>query len=135
MKKNKIKSLMEKDIINNIHINDIYWNIRERLRLDRNYDDIVQLYKNEINYRMELYFKKEVNDLDININFDDFYKDMIKNKKHFRYREKLSKNLQKEYEKSMNFSCFNFLKKHNYKKKIYNLYNILTIEELNKLNN
>jgi hypothetical protein len=128
-KKIVIDNLIKKNIKKNI--NDIYWEIHEKLKLDSNYDDIVELYKNEIHNRMKLYFKKKIKHLDLSINFENFYEEMI-NKDKFKYKIDLSKKLQKAYETEVNSCCF---KKYKYKKKLYNLYNVLSIDELNKLNN
>ena len=82
---------------------------------------------------MKLFFNKKIDHLDLTIDFENYYKEMI-NQDIFKYKIELSKKLQKTYETEMNFSCFNFLKKYNHKKKLYNLYNTLSIDELNKLN-
>ena len=132
-KKYLINNLIKNDIKKNISINDVYWNIHNKLSLDSNYEDIVKLYKEEINFRMDLFFSNEVDNLDLLISFDEYYKEMIKKKK-FKYKIDLKKKLQKAYENEVNFSCFKFFKKYNYNQKLYNLYKILSIEELNKLN-
>lgn len=131
-KKKIINKLIKQNLKKNI--NDIYWEIHEKLKLDSNYDDIVELYKKEINHRMYLFFCKEINTLDLTIDFNEFYEEMIK-KDEFKYKTELSKKLQKAYEAEINFSCLNIFKKYNYEKKLYNIYNILSIDELNKLNN
>ena len=131
-KKDIIKKLIKENI--NKNINDIYWEIHDKLKLDSNYDDIVELYKNEINHRMYLFFCKEINSLDLSIDFNKFYEEMIK-KDEFKYKIELCKKLQKAYEAEINFSCLNIFKKYNYEKKLYNIYNVLSIDELNKLNN
>ncbi len=131
-KKDIIKKLIKENI--NKNVNDIYWEIHDKLKLDSNYDDIVELYKKEINHRMYLFFCKEINTLDLSIDFNKFYEEMI-SKDEFKYKIELSKKLQNVYEEEMNFSCFSIFKKYNYEKKLYNIYNILSIDELNKLNN
>lgn len=131
-KKDIIKKLIKENI--NKNVNDIYWEIHDKLKLDSNYDDIVELYKKEINHRMYLFFCKEINTLDLSIDFNKFYEEMI-SKDEFKYKIELSKKLQNVYEEEMNFSCFSIFKKHNYEKKLHNIYNILSIDELNKLNN
>lgn len=133
-KKCLINELIKNDIEKNICINNVYWNIHNKLSLDSNYEDIVILYKEEINNRMDLFFSNEIDNLDILISFDEYYKEMIKKDK-FKYKNDLKKRLQIAYENEINFSCFSFFKKNNYKKKLNNLYMILSIEELNKLKN
>tara|TARA_B100001248_G_C27385118_1_gene459217 strand:- start:2047 stop:2460 length:414 start_codon:yes stop_codon:yes gene_type:complete len=133
-KKCLINELIKNDIEKNICINNVYWNIHNKLSLDSNYEDIVILYKEEINNRMDLFFSNEVDNLDLLISFDEYYKEMIKKDK-FKYKNDLKKRLQIAYENEINFSCFSFFKNNNYKKKLNNLYMILSIEELNKLKN
>jgi hypothetical protein len=132
-KKNIIDNLIKNDIIKNISINDVYWNIHKKLNLDSNYEDIVKLYKEEINFRMDLFFCNEIDNLDLLISFDEYYKEMIKKDK-FKYKIDLKNKLQKAYENEVNFSCFKFFKKYSYNQKLNNLYKVLSIEELNKLN-
>ena len=83
---------------------------------------------------MYLFFCKEINTLDLSIDFNKFYEEMI-SKDEFKYKKELSKKLQNVYEEEINFSFFSIFKKYNYEKKLYNIYSILSIDELNKLNN
>ena len=108
-KKYLINKLIKNDIEKNICINNVYWNIHNKLSLDSNYEDIVKLYKEEINFRMDLFFSNEVDNLDLLISFDEYYKEMIK-KEEFKYKIDLKKKLQKAYENEVNFSCFKFFK-------------------------
>ena len=134
MKSNIIKEMIKKDIMQKNSYNDIYNNIRNKLNLNSLYEEIIELYKKEINYRMDSFFYGKNDKLDLSIDFNKFYEKMISDDK-FKYRNILSKKLQKEYEESSNFSCLNIFNNYFKQKKIYNLYNVLSIEELNKLKN
>ena len=95
-KKYLINNLIKNDIEKNMSINNVYWNIHKKLNLDSNYEDIVKLYKEEINFRMDLFFCNEVDNLDLLISFDEYYKEMIKKDK-FKYKNDLKKRLQIAY--------------------------------------
>ena len=133
-KNNMINEMVKKDMEQKIKYNDVYINIRNKLNLNSIYEDIIELYKKEINYRMDSFFYGKSDNLDLSINFNNFYEKMMCNDE-YKYRHCLYKKLQKVYENSSNFSCLIFFNNYNDKRKLYNLYSVLTIEELNKLKN
>lgn len=128
-----MNEIIKLNIKKNVSIKDAYYKICRDLNLHSSYEDIVDLYKDEINYRMNSFFNKETDNLNLSIDFNEFYNEMMK-KDEFKYKNDLLKKLQKVYEKQVNFSCFSLFAFNSYEKKLYNLYNVLSIEELNKLN-
>ena len=133
-KNNIIKEMVKKDMKENIKTSDVYNRIISKLNLNSIQEDIIQLYKDEINLRMDLFFYGECDYLNLSIDFDNFYKKIINND-NFKYKKNLLLKLQKVHENSLNFSCFKFFNNNSQDKKLYDLYNVLTIEELNKLKN
>ena len=134
-KKNDIiKEMVKEDMKDKVSSSNIYNKIRNKLNLNSIQEDIIQLYKDEINHRMDLFFYGESDQLSLSLDFDNFYKEMLNSDK-FKYKKNLLIRLQKAYESSVNFSCLNIFHNYNQEKKLYNLYNVLTIEELNKLKN
>jgi len=128
-----IKELIKNDIRKGNSVNNVYKNILNKLNLDSIYEDCIKLYKIEINNRMDLFFYGEVDKLDLYIDFDMFYKEVMK--KEFKDRNDLSKKLQKAYDSTLNFSCLIFFNNYSYKRKLYNIYDVLDISELIKLKN
>jgi len=134
VKNSMIKEMIKKDIKQNISFNKVYNNINNKLKLNSVYEDVIELYKMEINNRMNSFFYGENDSLDLSIDFDKFYKEVMDSNE-FKYKNDLSKKLKKVYDNSLNVSCFNIFNYYSNEKKLYDLYNVLTIEELNKLNN
>ena len=133
-KDNIIKEMVKKNIKENISYKKVYNKIINKLSLNSIQEEIIFLYKEEINHRMDLFFYGEIDHLDLSIDFDNFYKETMNTDK-FKYKKDLSNRLLKKYENLLNYSCINIFYNCSEEKKLYNLYNVLTIDELNKLKN